>query len=348
VTERLFELILAEDLAAFELLEPFRDSYDNLVDEMDKLGVYMDKNTDSIEDYSNRVANNSEKGVIIFGLIAIAASIFASNRMSNHIVKNVQIVKNVLINVSKGVVPVKSLVKGSDEIADISNLLDTYIDVLNDTVAFASQIKRGNLKANYNLLSDHDQLGIALISMRDNLQNVIVETNKVVNQAGNDGDLSARIDTNDMEGAWGQLSTSINSLLASVSTPVIVVGKIMNAMTEGDLTLKYSEDARGEILSLKEDLNKSLLSLNMLMFQISDSADSVNEYSTEMFSTVEEMNSNTSEIASAIAQMSNGAQTQLSKVDETSQLIEGILESANDMAKRSETINAGVTTVVES
>ena len=58
-----------------------------------------------------------------------------------------------------------------------------------------------------------------------------------------------------------------------------------------------------------------------------------------MLSASEEMNTNTGEIASAIAQMSSGAQNQVSKVDESSNLVESILRSANDMGEQAEEIN---------
>ena len=79
--------------------------------------------------------------------------------------------------------------------------------------------------------------------------------------------------------------------------------------------------------------------LNSLLKGISDDANIIGDSSTEMLGASEEMNANTGEIASAIAQMSSGAQNQVSKVDDSSNLVESILRSANEMGIQSEEIN---------
>ena len=70
---------------------------------------------------------------------------------------------------------------------------------------------------------------------------------------------------------------------------------------------------------------------NILLGRIVDNANEINVSAEEMLVASVQMSSNTGEIASAIAQMSTGAQTQVNKVDESSNLIETILSSANTM-----------------
>jgi len=108
----------------------------------------------------------------------------------------------------------------------------------------------------------------------------------------------------------------------------------------------YTNESKGDIRVLASNLNKALENLNVLLCQIVANSNIVDEAATEMLVAGEEMNSSTGEIASAVAQMSNGAQTQVSKVDESSSLIENILRSANAMGERAQTINEGVHNVV--
>lgn len=60
--------------------------------------------------------------------------------------------------------------KSKDEIGDIASAINTLIEGLNATAAFAREIGNGNLNADYNLLSENDVLGKALLDMRASLK----------------------------------------------------------------------------------------------------------------------------------------------------------------------------------
>jgi len=184
--------------------------------------------------------------------------------------------------------------------------------------------------------------------MRNNLLAVIEETNEVVMKAGEEGELSARMMLNGKTGVWAELGESVNNLLDSVGKPLGVLDRIVNAMAEGNLSERYTEEAKGEILNLADNLNTALENLNSLLGGIVTNAGSISDSTNEMLVASEEMNTNTGEIASAIAEMSSGAQTQVSKVDESSNLVESILNSANEMGDKSEQINGAAQLVSES
>ena len=239
-------------------------------------------------------------------------------------------------------------VRSNDEVGEIALSVNKLMFELNKKAEFSKEIGEGNLDADFECSSDNDVLGNSLLQMRDNLRNVIDETNEVIQHAGEQGDLTSRINTEEKTGAWQELSTSINNLLETVANPIGEVNRIVNAMAEGDLSERYTGDAKGEILNLAQNLNKALDSLNNLLGGIVDNANVISESSSEMQQASEEMNTNTGEIASAIAQMSSGAQTQVSKVDESSTLVENILNSANNMGQRAEEINEAAHKVFES
>ncbi|MCP4460563.1 MAG: methyl-accepting chemotaxis protein [Cytophagales bacterium] len=346
VSKELFSLILAEDMSAFGLLEPFKESYELLITEMHDLGVFMENNTNEIEEYGSSIATAIGKGVIVFSLLAIVISILVSNRIASKIVRNVHKAKSAISDIAKGIVPDQIEIAGKDEIADISVLLNGYITALRNTVSFAAEIGDGNLKVDYKKLSENDSLGQALLDMRDYLSSVITETKEVVQDASQDGNFSTRIEIENKEGAWRELGEYVNGLLLSIAMPLMSFNEIVNAMAKGDLKPRYIEKSNGEILVLGDNLNKALDNLNALLNQISDTANVVDESSAEMKVAREEMNLTTGEIASAVAQMSNGARVQVSKVGESSLLIENILQSASAMGEKAQIINEGVNGVV--
>lgn len=249
---------------------------------------------------------------------------------------------NALLNdLAKGNLDLKNKlsVKSSNELGQIAVSVNRLLDELMKKAEFSRQIGEGNLEANFEMASQNDALGKSLLRMRDNLREVINETQMVMIEAGVNGNLSARINTENKAGAWEDLSESINNLLVSISTPIRTVDKIITAMASGDLTHRYNDDASGDISKMAYNLNIALDNLNGLLENIVNNANIIGDSSTEMLSASEEMNTNTGEIASAIAQMSSGAQNQVVKVDESSNLIEGVMKSSNEMSEQAEAIN---------
>ena len=64
----------------------------------------------------------------------------------------------------------KIKIKTKDEIGEMANSVNTLIDGLNKTAAFAEEIGKGNLEKEFDLLSDKDVLGNSLLEMRKSLK----------------------------------------------------------------------------------------------------------------------------------------------------------------------------------
>ncbi|PIB36291.1 hypothetical protein BFP72_13255 [Reichenbachiella sp. 5M10] len=226
-----------------------------------------------------------------------------------------------------------------DDVGDFFRSLNTYLEKIRESSLFASEMGRGNLSLSFEALSDKDVLGLSLIDLREKLKNVISETNQAVQEAGGEGNLEAKIDLAEKQGVWRDLSNSVNVLLSSIATPVLEVNRIVNAMADGDLTQRYKNDAKGQILQMTSNLNKALDNLNVFLVKIAKNAQDIGDSSYEMLISGEEMNTNTREIASAIEQMSHGAQTQVSRVDESSTLVEVMMQNSSEMGLKSQSIN---------
>ena len=238
--------------------------------------------------------------------------------------------------------------KNKGQLSVIAGSLQKHIITIRETVDFASAIEKGDFTLEYELQGENDRLGISLKSMRDQLNAIMNETNNLVREASEKGKLQARINIDDKEGAWKTLGEALNNLLESFSQPLMVMNRIVNSMATGDLTLRYDAEAKGDILNMAQNLNTALNNIDGLLHQISKSATTIDDSSAEMKCSSNEMTINTDEIASAIGQMSNGAQTQLNKMDEAYKLIEGILDSSDQMGSQAENIHNSAKQVSES
>ncbi len=277
--------------------------------------------------------------IILLGFLATFCAIVISTLLTRGITHPISRLQDIISNVAEGKIVDETEVNSKDEIGIMSHGINRVIGAFKRYAVFAQEIGLGNLEANFEASGDKDVLGQALLSMRANLTDVISETNEVVRSSGENGDLSARIDTENKEGAWKSLAETINNLLGSIAEPVLSVSTIVDRMAQGDLTARFTDVAHGDILKLVSNLNKACENLNVFLQDISENAVVVDESSTEMLTGSSEMHANTSEIASSIGEMSQGARNQVQKVDEASNLVEGILKSSVDMGHKAETIN---------
>lgn len=271
--------------------------------------------------------------------IALTIGLFYNMHLKLHL-PLLTITKSV-VGLEKGIafdMPQKQTTR-KDEIGDLSRSLIGLTKSVGQATVFAREISKGNLEVEYDVREGKDELGHSLINMRENLKLILGQTNEAVVNAGEKGILSARVDVSSKAGAWLMLSQNINALLESVSKPFFAINRIVNAMSQGDLTLRYKDEAVGDIKKMTDSLNLALDNLDGLLNQILVNVSTIDESATEMKLTGDEMNANTNEIASAIAQMSNGAQNQVTKVDESSGLLENILQQSKQMVNKSEAIN---------
>ena len=282
----------------------------------------------------------SNFSILVLGIAGIAISFFIANRLSKNITKRLKLLEEKIGIIRDGEISDPIPVSHQDEIGKISSGINSFIESQKSLSAFASEIEKGNLEADFQARSSKDTLGNALILMRNNLKKTLKDTNEIVRLASSDGMLSTQIDTNNKEGVWRELSVTINDLLTSISSPVLLLNDITMAMAKGDLTQKYDRLEKGEMLSLTDSLNRAIAGLNELLNKVSENSEVVDQSTGEMLIVSEEMNTNTKEVASAIGEISTGAQKQVTQVDEVSSLIEGILTSSNDMEEKATEINA--------
>ena len=279
--------------------------------------------------------------ITIMTLLAVGAGVLSTIFVIRSIVGPVKEVNRLINRMSLGELPEFDVKETNDEIGDMISSMRILREGLSSTARFAEEIKQGDLGTHHKLLSDNDILGQSLVTMRDNLKRVIDETNSIVLSVAEEGNLSQKLSMEDKQGAWKDVSESINSLFDSISRPIQPMSSVLESVASGDLTVRMDDESlNGDFRRLSNSLNYALNNLNSFLSDIRQNAHIIDEYTNEMLSSGEEMSTSTGEIATAISEMSNGAQSQVHKVDESSQLVENILTSSTEMASRSEAINA--------
>lgn len=169
---------------------------------------------------------------------------------------------------------------------------------------------------------------------------VLMNVQNLVEAAGKEGKLNERLKIETTDEDMRILVNSVNQLMDSISTPLMDVSKIINQMSQGNLTEKFDLDVKGDIKVMGDSLNTAMNNLNKLLGNINQMANLVAASSEELLAKGEQMKNTTQEVASATQQMAEGAQQQAEQTDESSKLIDGVLKSANEMGKKAEIITS--------
>ena len=113
--------------------------------------------------------------IIIIIVVGLAATRLARRSISNPIDE----LKNQIIILGRGEIPEIKQSDRKDEIGEMTNAISAMTDSIKIKTEFASQTGKGNYDSKFDLLSEKDILGLALIEMKENLKdNAIEEQNR--------------------------------------------------------------------------------------------------------------------------------------------------------------------------
>lgn len=107
--------------------------------------------------------------LIYFMFAVVLVGAISAIRTSQSIVRPVNALRSKLNNLAKGVYSVHSTRVGNDEIGDMAQAVERLITNFERTKEFSLNVGAGNFSMQYEPLSEHDELGQALLRMRDDL-----------------------------------------------------------------------------------------------------------------------------------------------------------------------------------
>jgi serine phosphatase RsbU (regulator of sigma subunit)/HAMP domain-containing protein len=144
-----------------------------------------DKRTEMLEAF-----NQLRLVVFVLLIVLPVGGILIALFTARTITKPVRNLKNVLLQMARGVLPKEKIPNRNDEVGEMSVALNSLVDAMRLTTEFAREVGSGNFDSYYKPLSDEDSLGKALIKMRADLREnervleakVIERTEEVVRQ----------------------------------------------------------------------------------------------------------------------------------------------------------------------
>ena len=148
-----------------------------------------------------------------------------------------------------------------------SNLTSQVRDIANVTTAVA----QGDLtqKITVEAMGEIQELKDTINTMVDQLNAFASEVTRVAREVGTEGKLGGQAEVKGVAGMWKELTDNVNVMAKNLTDQVRNIAQVTTAVAQGDLTRKISVEVKGEILDLKNTINKMVDDLNGLANEVS-------------------------------------------------------------------------------
>jgi HAMP domain-containing protein/CheY-like chemotaxis protein len=151
------------------------------------------------------------------------------NSMASNLTGQVRNIAEVTTAVAKGDLSRKITVDVKGEILELKNTINTMVDQLN---GFASEVSR------------------------------------VAREVGTEGKLGGQAVVPGVAGTWKDLTDNVNAMASNLTGQVRNIADVATAIANGDLSRKITVDVKGEILELKNTINRMVDQLNAFASEV--------------------------------------------------------------------------------
>ncbi len=136
------------------------------------------------------------------------------------------------------------------------------------------------------------------------------------------GDFSRRITKRYDNPDLDAFATNVNTLVESVDTGIAETGRVINALSQGDLTESMEGQYQGVFAELQSNVNETMATLRRLMEEVRQSSDAIN--------------GGADEIRDASNDLSKRTETQAASLEETSSALEEITVAVKTSTERAQ------------
>ena len=146
------------------------------------------------------------------------------------------------------------------------NLTDQVRNIAQVTTAVAN----GDLsrKITVDVKGEVLELKDTINTMVDQLRSFASEVTRVAREVGTEGKLGGQARVEGASGTWRDLTDSVNSMAGNLTAQVRNIAEVTTAVANGNLSKKITVDVRGEILELKDTVNRMVDQLSSFASEV--------------------------------------------------------------------------------
>jgi len=186
---------------------------------------------------------------------------------------------------------------------------------------------------------------LALFIIRG-LSGSLKELETVIREVVERGNFRKRLEVKSQD-EFGKMAQNLNMLLSSINNVVDEIREVMASASEGDFSKRIISDQKGDLLVIKEKINKvmevmeflvdSLLSVANASVEVSKAMEMVEEGTRKQTEAIGRMATAIEEISSALGETANSTELAFQSANETSSFVEEssrLMENFSSSMKR--------------
>ena len=153
---------------------------------------------------------------------------------------------------------------------NVNSLAGNLTDQVRNIAKVTTAVARGDLsqKITVDAKGEIFELKNTINVMVDQLNSFAAEVTRVSKEVGTEGKLGGQADVKGVSGTWKDLTDNVNAMASNLTVQLRDVSKVSTAIANGDLSQKITVDVKGEILQIKEVINKMVDQLSTFASEV--------------------------------------------------------------------------------
>jgi methyl-accepting chemotaxis protein len=226
------------------------------------------------------------------------------------------------------------------ELTDNVNAMATNLtNQVRNIATVATGVANGDLtqKITVEAAGEILELKSTLNTMVDSLNLFGAEVTRVAKEVGTDGKLGGQAAVPGVAGTWKELTDNVNAMATNLTIQLRDVSKVASAIAKGDLTKKIVVEVRGEILTIKEVINKMVDDLGITLGTARQVSDTVASSSAQVATAASQVTKALQDAATIVSQVSKGSQEQSKKLEITRKTVSSLSEGVAEVSASAKT-----------
>ena len=157
-----------------------------------------------------------------------------------------------------------------DLTGNVNTLAANLTNQVRNIAQVTTAVAKGDLsqKITVEAAGEIAELKTTINAMVDSLNTFASEVTRVAKEVGSEGKLGGQAKVEGVAGTWKDLTGNVNTMASNLTNQVRNIATVGTAIANGDLSQKITVEAAGEILQLKETLNKMVDNLNTFASEV--------------------------------------------------------------------------------
>jgi methyl-accepting chemotaxis protein len=202
----------------------------------------------------------------------------------------------------------------------VNATLDSVIGPLNVAANYVDRISKGDIPTKITDTYNGD-----FNTIKNNLNTCIEAVNKLVadanllSAAAIAGRLETRADGSQHQGDFRKIVDGVNGTLDAIVGPINEVRRIMTSIEQGDLTQNIANDYQGDFKALKDAVNNTVGKLSDTITQVRTAADALTNASGQVSATAQSLSQSSSEQAASVEESSASVEEMSASINQNAE-----------------------------